>query len=299
VLAAIGRGQEVMRDSLHRRRPFAPEVGVFVDPQSFYWMRPTDANSALVLKQVVLMPQAGAPWDFLLLDDIGSSIVPDYKLYVFLNAFYIDPARREAIHAKLKRNGATALFVYAPGYLGPGGESLDGMRALAGIRIAKEDRESRPQMLLEAGDLLARDLKRGSPLGAANLKVWPQFYADDPEARVAGRLVDNARPGLVIKRLDGWTSVYSAAMQLPPALLRNLARSAGAHIWLDTEDALYTDGQIVGLHAATEGRKTLRLPGRFRVCNAATGEPVPSDGRTVSVSLKRAQTVLLRLEPLD
>ena len=298
VLAAIGRGQAVMRESLHRRRPFAPQIGVFVDPQSFYWMRPTNANAALVLNQVVLMPQAGAPWDFLLLDDIGSPIVPDYKLYVFLNAFCIDPVRREAIHAKLKRNKATALFVYAPGYLGESGESLDAMRALAGIRIAKEDVEARPQVLLEPGDPLARDLKPGAPLGA-DLTVWPTFYADDPEARVAGRLVASARPGLVVKRLDGWTSVYSAAMQLPPGLLRNLARTAGVHVWLETDDALYTDGQILGLHAATEGQKTLRLPGRFQVSNAATGEPVPSDGRTIAVSLKPAQTVLLRLQPLD
>jgi len=88
-------------------------------------------------------------------------------------------------------------------------------------------------------------------------------------------------------------------MQLPPGLLRNLARMAGAHVWLETDDALYTDSQIVGLHAATAGLKTLRLPGRFRVSNAVTGEPVPSDGRTVAVPLKRAQTVLLRLQPLD
>jgi hypothetical protein len=88
-------------------------------------------------------------------------------------------------------------------------------------------------------------------------------------------------------------------MQLPPGLLRNVARAAGVHVWLDTEDALYTDGQIVGLHAATEGRKTLRLPGRFRVFNAITGEAVASDGHTVVVPLQRAQTILLRLEPLD
>lgn len=299
VLAALGRGQEVMRDNLHRRRPFAPEIGVFVDPQSFYWMRPTAANSALVLNQVVLMPQAGAPWDFLLLDDIASPIVPDYKLYIFLNAFHIEPARREAIHAKLKRNGATALFVYAPGCLGEGGESLDAMRALTGIRIAKEDRETRPQVLLEAGDPLARDLKLGLPLGAANLTVWPHFYADDPEARIAGRLVDSSKPGLVVKRLDGWTSIYSAAMQLPAGLLRNLARMAGVHVWLETDDALYTDGQIVGLHAATDGQKSLRLPGRFQVSNAVTGEPIASDGRAVTVPLKRAQTVVLRLDPID
>ncbi len=299
VLGAMGRGQAVMRESLRQRKPFAPQVGVFVDPQSFYWMRPTDANAALVLNQVVVMPQAGAPWDFLLLDDIGSKFVPDYKLYVFLNAFYVTAAQREAIHGKLKRNGATAVFVYAPGYLGLEGESLDAMRALTGIRIAKEDREARPQLTLEPGDPLARDLKPETPVGAANLKVWPQFYADDPEARVAARLVDGGKAGLVLKRGDGWTSVYCGAMELPPALMRNLARMAGVHVWLDTDDALYTDGQFVGVHAATEGAKTLRLPGRFRVINAMTGEPVPSDGQTVTITLKRAQTAVLHLEPIE
>jgi hypothetical protein len=299
ILAAIGRGQEVMRASLGHRKPFASEIGVFVDPHSFYWMRPTAANSALDLNQVTLMPQCGAPWDFLLLDDIGSPMLPDYKLYVFLNAFYVEPARREAIHAKLQRNGATALFVYAPGYLGPEGESLDQMRALTGIRIAKQDRETRPQVLLAAGDPLARGLTSGQPLGAPGLTVWPSFYADDPAVRVAGRLVDLRQPGLVIKRLGHWTSVYSAAMQLPPGLLRNLARMAGVHVWLDTDDALYTDGQIVGLHAATDGVKRLHLPRRFQVFDAITGQPISGDHGVVPVSFHRGQTALLRLELLD
>jgi hypothetical protein len=173
------------------------------------------------------------------------------------------------------------------------------MRALTGIRIAKEDRETRPQVVLEGGDPLARGLKPGLPVGGSQTTVWPSFYVDDPAARIAGRLVDNARPGLAVKQVDGWTSVYSSALQLPPGLLRNVARAAGVHVWLDTEDALYTDGQIVGLHAATEGRKTLRLPGQFRVFDAITGEAVASDGHAVVVPLKRAQTTLLRLEPLD
>lgn len=298
VLADMGRAGKIMEVSLPGRRPFTAEIGVFVDPQSFYWMRPTTANSELDLHQVVTMPQSGAPWDFCLLEDIGESWMPDYKFYVFLNAFYVDAARREAIHAKLRRNGATALFVYAPGYLGPEGESLPGMQALAGIRVAKDDREGRPQFLLEPADPLARGLPAGKPIGAGRLTVAPVFYADDPEARIAARLVGTERPGLVIKKMDGWTSIYSAAMPLPPGLMRNLARSAGVHIWLESDDALYTDGQFAGIHAAVDGEKTLRLPSRFQVTDAVTGRSVPGDAETVRLPVKRAETVLLRLEPV-
>ena len=91
VLAAMGQAGGSCARACHAPAVRA-EIGVFVDPQSFYWMRPTMANSALVLNQVVTMPQSGAPWDFCLLDDIADPWLPDYKLYVFLNAFYVDPA---------------------------------------------------------------------------------------------------------------------------------------------------------------------------------------------------------------
>ena len=75
--------------------------------------------------------------------------------------------------------------------------------------------------------------------------------------------------------MDGWTSIYSAAMPLPPSLMRNIARDAGVHIWLETDDALYTDGQFVGVHAATDGPKRIVLPSRCTAVNAMTGKDVP------------------------
>ncbi len=296
ILATLGQGQRIAAESLPRRQPFTAEIGVFVDPHSFYWMRPTMANAALDLHQVVTMPQSGAPWDFCLVDDIADPRLPDYKLYVFLNTFYVDPARREAIHARLARNGATAVFLYAPGYLGPEGESLANMQALTGIRIARDDAEGHPQILLEAADPLAQGLPAGQPLGDPRLTVSPVFYADDAEARIAARLTESRRPGLVVKKAAGWTSIYSSAMPLAPGLMRNIARSAGVHVWLESDDALYTDGQFAGIHAAADSVKTLHLPGEFDVFEAVSGKRLATGVREISVPMKRAETVLLRLE---
>jgi hypothetical protein len=288
ILADMGRAAAIAKTSLPRRKPFAPEVAVFVDPESFYWMRSTTANSALVLNQIATMPQSGATWDFCLLSDIADARLPDYKLYVFLNAFRVDAARREAILRKLKRNNATALFVYAPGWFDADGASLDNMHALTGIRIAKDDAEGAPQITLDGETAV---------IGAKNLKVSPLFYADDSGAQVLGRLVGSARPGLVTKKMDGWTSIYSAAMTLPPSLMRRIAREAGVHIWLETDDALYTDGQFLGLHAATDGPKRILLPSRCTASNAMTGKDMPVDDRTVAVTMKRAETLLMSLIP--
>lgn len=289
ILAAMQRAAALASDSLPGRKPFTPEIGVFVDPESFYWMRSTPANSALVLNQIATMPQSGAPWDFCLLRDIAKGWLPDYKLYVFLNAFRVDSALRDAVVSKLKRNGATALFIYAPGWFDANGTSLSNMQAFTGIRIAKQDAEGAPQIRLVAS---------GAVAGAANLKVAPVFSADDPEAQILGHLTGTGKPGLVSKRLDGWTSIYSAAMSLPPSVMRSLARQAGVHIWIESDDALYTDGQFAGIHAASDGDKRLLLPRDGRAEDAITGQPIASDGKALSLPMKRTETALLRLLPL-
>jgi hypothetical protein len=114
-----------------------------------------------------------------------------------------------------------------------------------------------------------------------------------------GQSVDDGKPGLVVKPMEGWTSVYSAAMQLPPPVMRNLARAAGAHIWLETDDALYTDGQFVGVHAASDGVKEVFFPGRYRVRERISGQTLTENATSVSIPMRRAETVLLELEPCE
>ena len=53
--------------------------------------------------------------------------------------------------------------------------------------------------------------------------------------------------------------MYSGAPLLPPDLLRDLGRLAGAHVYCESNDALYADGNFVGLHVRTPGLKRLSL----------------------------------------
>ena len=126
-----------------------------------------------------------------------------------------------------------------------------------------------PQILIEPQDPLAAGLIASKPLGFPHLAVSPMFYADDPGARVAGRLLGSGRPGLVVKPMDGWTSIYSAAMHLPPALIRNIVRAAGVHVWIETDDAIYADNQFADLLRPYHRRCQQNYPGhrcRSRQC---------------------------------
>jgi hypothetical protein len=183
----------------------------------------------------------------------------DYKLYIFLNTFRVTPEQRAAIHARLKRNGATAVWVYAPGYIGEK-LSVDNMHDLTGIRVAESDSAGELHVEITAYDhaykkSLPKGFAYGTDVNVANIIRWydhqiylkdprdpglqrdlpgfrinPRFWSDDPEAEVLGRLAGLDKPGLVVKKQPGWTSVYSSAAILPAALLRNIARAAGCHI---------------------------------------------------------------------
>ena len=176
------------------------------------------------------MPQSGAPWDFLLLDDIDAPWMPDYKLYLFLNAFHVTPEQRGKIHNKLKRNGATAVFIYAAGLLSDSGESLEGMQALTGVAVAKQDQPGQPRVRFLPDDPLAKGLSSDSAIGYGRATVSPMFHVTDTAVRVAATLIDDGRPGVVVKSMGGWTSVYSAAMQLPQPVVRNLCARRGPYL---------------------------------------------------------------------
>lgn len=293
ILKAMGQARQIHQDSLRERKPFTPDVGVFVDPQSFSWMRPTEAQLWLVLSQLVHMPEAGAPFDYCLLSDVGQQWMPDYKLYVVLNAFYLDEGQRQAILGKLRGSGATALFLYAPRYFGSEASPPESMYALLGLMPHVEMAEGKPQVMLEPGSPLARGWDPGQPVGH-DIVVQPSFRVDDPAVTVHGRLA-SGQSGLVSRQADGWTCYYSAAFDLPPTVMRNLAREAQAHIWLDSDDAVYTDGRYVGLHARTDGAKTVHLPRPARVRELISGKALRVEADDVTVVMKRGETVLLEL----
>jgi hypothetical protein len=61
-------------------------------------------------------------------------------------------------------------------------------------------------------------------------RVSLAFYADDPQVFVLGLIESRGKPGLVIKDLGTWRSIYSAAPVLSWTLLRNIACWAGVHL---------------------------------------------------------------------
>ena len=86
-----------------------------------------------------------------------------------------------------------------------------------------------------------------------------------------GRFVPDGPPAASVRQHEGWMSVYLAAPIASPVSLRNLARLAGLHVYLDTNDAIYASGSLVGVHTQSAGKDRIRLPVKATVTDLFTG----------------------------
>lgn len=295
ILADMARMRRLADDAMTHRQPFQAEMAVFISTESAFRMKPSELWLPAVLQQVVDLPRVGTPADIHLLSDIRRPDFPRYKVYVFLNAFYVDAETRRVLNEKVKNRGAVTVWVFAPGAITDAGLSTESMRELTGIRIAMELKEAPLQVRPRTDTDLCRGLPADQPIGWAE-KNGPVFSSEDPEAEVLGHLTANARPGLVRKEIGDWTSIFYATVGMPPTLLRNIARSAGIHVYLDTNDAIDTDGQWACIHAKASGTKTLRLPGPRRIVDAFSEKVLSEKAAEITISMNVGQTVLVRLE---
>ena len=289
LLADLAAMRKQADRAMEVRKPFQAEMAVFISAESAYRMKPSGLWMPAVLDQVVSLPRVGVPADVYLLSDLNRPDFPEYKVYVFLNACYVDSVTRRSIEGKIKRRGATAVWIFAPGAVTDDGLSTANMQALTGINLAAEFDKAAPlQVKLPAEDPVGWTESNG-----------PIFWADDPSMETLGTLTYNGKPGLVRRKADGWTSIYYATVGMPPALLRDIARTAGAHVYLDTDDALDTDGQFACLHAKTAGEKTLHLPQPAKVVDVMTRKVMAPRAATVTLKMAAGETVLLEMTAND
>jgi hypothetical protein len=71
---------------------------------------------------------------------------------------------------------------------------------------------------------------------------------------------------MAMKRFANWCSVYVGTTVLPTTLLRALARLAGVHLFIDTEDIIYVNSKLLVLATTdAKGPRTLFFPRKTNV----------------------------------
>jgi hypothetical protein len=277
-------------------------VAVILDIESFYYQSIRNAvDLPLIFRQkLITLNRIGAQHDLYLLDDLLDGGLPEYKLYIFLNPWRLDRARRDRLARVVKRAGKTALWLYAAGFI-EGEASVENMTDLTGFRFGRGNNPWGPFMHVTDFDHeITRDIPQDMFWGTT-APLGPLFFIEDPTARVLGQVVlslGRCKPGLGVKEMPGWRSVWSATPDLPAAVLRGIARWAGVHLFSEAGDVLYNTRNLLAVHTVGGGPRTFRFPARAQVVRELfSGRTVARNVDSFDVTLAPATTELYYFGP--
>ena len=282
--AMIQRQQQVAHTLYARPRAPQAEIAFLYDQESLlYTGNWTLADLGHRLRSWE-MHRIGAPVAYHYLEDLEHPAMPDYKLYVFVNAFVLDDHRRALIAQFLHRQPCTALWLYAPGIIHPDRDprfAVENVTALTGVqtgcllepalpycRLTPEGAQRLPDARADWDYGWFTDRESSGtveswlqPQGLAQFSLlYPYLFGDDPNAEVLLRFNADDRPAMVMAEHDGLRTI-NAYIKAPRAeLFRGAARLAGCHIYNTSDDILYASPHFVTLHASVSGEKVIQLP---------------------------------------
>jgi hypothetical protein len=286
---------KIAADYYREDRQKASEIAFVYDQDSLWLSDPETTRDLCMYSKLLELPRVGTPADHILIDDLDNPLIPQYKLYIFVNCFVIDHAKREKIAKYVKCDGKTALWIYAPGLIDPEKApqqlKTDYVSELIGINInclhTRQEGTFRiyeHEMTKEMSPF--RDYGRynrpnqsGFSWAKGKMKVVrpaplnPVFFADDPDCEILGEFINNGKAAWVIKRFDSWQSVWLGSKVMNAEVIRAVAEDAGVHIYSKSNDIFAANRRFISIHTSTEGQKTLHLPaGTKGLCDIYNGE---------------------------
>ena len=258
----------------------------------------TDVSAQFFVAQTEHLCRAGAPYDRFLIEDLEEDRLPDYKVYVFLVDFCLTDRQLAAIE-KLKRQGRTLIWFWAPGFAGPSGLSLQRMEALTGMKL-RQDAQPFAEVAVTP-DLFPRAPRQfqawRSTFGADVKQLSPRFVPQelDHSATVWGRYADTGEPALVHRDCGSWRSVYCATVPLDWSILQHIYERSGVHVYSRAGDNLMAGDRWVGLHTCTAGRKRICLPHPRPVYDVFNRRLIAGQTQEFEVDLAERETALFLL----
>ena len=271
---------------------FSPQVAVIVDERS---------PLAIACNRTIMYPQSyllrnrlyrmGAPIRVHYLGDLISGKVPPSEVYIFLNSFHLDREARTAISETTKEK--TAVFFYGSGFLR---EQADDrlISELIGMPVSRVDAKSAEVTFVKGDSPLLDGLSSEAFGNKARLSpLWAVQAAPGITPLAAlpgGEILVAAKEGLSGRQ------VYVGTTDAPAALLRNVLKAAGVHVYVDSDDVVVADSRFLALTATQDGTKRVILREPATVRNLYDKQVVAADTRSFEVPMSQGETRLFMLE---
>ena len=271
----------------------------------FHQVCDTEINNDLLRTLPANVLRAGVPMQICLLSDLLAGTVPATPCYLFLNTFHIPAASRDVLHTMLRETGATAIWLYAPGYCNGEANAAANITATVQMEVKPYDKPVPSGSVVTLGGVW---IPTGTEFG--NGAAWsPSFYIEDDDVNVIATHSGSGKASVAIAFLGddegekGWTSVYCAEPVMPVGLLREILRTLEIYQYVrsappESEDFYYFGRNSLAIHATTGGERIIDLGGVYNaqdLLDPAVGWP---EKRVMTVPIEAGQTRIFKIMPV-
>lgn len=261
------------------------EIAFIYDEESVHVASKQTTDECVQVIRNYEIANIGAPVDSYYHNDMSNEKMPNYKLYVFTNCFYLSDSERAIIKKKLSKNNATALFLYANGLINPDREKMldvANVSEFTGIECGEiydnyspmfriSDNSSYPTChRLDSRKIFGSFMKQRKPNVGFVSQVMPRsylypvIYPDDKNAIDIASFLQCDVPAVSVKKADGFTSVYCGTKYISADFIREVARFAGCHIYEEDGNVLFANNNFITVHASKSGSITLKAKEKCR-----------------------------------
>ncbi|MGI6385430.1 MAG: LamG domain-containing protein [bacterium] len=308
ILKTVENFKEIAGTTLGKDKNVS-RIAVIVSYRSFLYQKTNDLSRDFILKQMYHnLALIGAPFDVYLDSDLNDKNFPfdKYKMYMFLNSFYLPDAERKLIKEKVCGNGNTVVWLYASGFVNDESAQAGNISSLTGIKVGKYD--GKLTRLNCVVDNYTHEITQGLSTNmrfGGERTLEPVFWVDDPEVQVLGELSCTTnegavftfrKPGLCVKRFKEWTSIWSGVPNLPSSLLRNIAKSAGVHIYSEGDDQVFASEKVFSIHARYGGVRKISFPRKTTIYDPFKKRYVARSVDKIEVPMTKGDTLIWILE---
>ncbi len=305
--------------SMGLERKSTSEVAVFMDSamSQYFAYSKTPITDELLFKSVLNkqreeLQNIGAPYDTYLLDDLVDGLVPEHKVNIMLSTTQITEEEREAIEKQLKKDNNIILWVFLTGITDGNKTDVSLMSDVVGMNLKQLNVQSdNGRKFMGTAEVtnyshwLTEGLSDVTYGAIEYATLAPVITVNDGKATTIavheGTGLDGTYAGLAVKEItnaDGskWTSIYSAVPTVPTALIRNMMKHTGCHIYDESSsDIVFADSNYVAVHSLFAGEHKISLPGTYTVYDVFNREIVAESASEITYTAEGAETRLFRL----
>lgn len=302
IMKAVEESTKAFQKDLVDNTTPRADVAVFVDEYSLDCINQQNTRTYqnILSEQIRQMNSSGVPYHLYLQSDIANKDLPEYKLYVFLDAYHLEADELQAIQ-KLRSGGKTLCFMHAPGVMSK--VLLDAPNAAAaishitGIQVADNNSNNlllqpAPESTFGRNDLISYSTS-GFTYGHNQMRspfAAPTFVVTDLQATPIAVYQTDGKTAVAMRDFNDWKSVFYGGVGMDAFFFNALAREANAWVATPAGDAVYANQNFLTIHALHSGEKNIQLLEYSKVTDLADGKVLSPNTQTLNLNMQFGET---------